>query len=53
MTSIRWEAVALGDAAAVGAAHADRVHLVDVGHRVVAFGELDDLSIGAMSPYIE
>ena len=33
-------AVALGDAAAVGAVHADGVHLVEIGQCVVPFGEV-------------
>ena len=37
------EPLALGDAAAARAVHADRVDFVDVGHGVVALGELDDL----------
>ena len=34
--------VALGDAAAARAVHADRVHFVDIGHRVVFVGEIAD-----------
>jgi hypothetical protein len=36
------DAVALGDAAAARAVHADRVHLVEIGHRAVALGEIAD-----------
>ena len=35
-------AVALGDAAAARAVHADRMDLVDIGHGVVALGEIAD-----------
>ena len=37
------DAVALGDAAAARAVHADRVNLVDIGHRAIALGEIADL----------
>ncbi len=37
------QSLALGDAAAARSVHADGVDLVDIGHGVVAFGELDDL----------
>ena len=35
-------AVALGDTAAARPVHADRVHLVEIGHRAIAFGEIAD-----------
>jgi hypothetical protein len=41
------------DAAAARAVHADRVHLVDIGHRAVALGEIADRFTGATSPSIE
>src|SRR4029079_18674514 len=34
------DAFALGDATAAGAVHADRVHLVEVGHGVVLLGQI-------------
>ena len=34
------DAVALGDAAAARPVHADRVNLVDIGHRAIPFGEI-------------
>ncbi len=37
------DAVALGDAAAARAVHADRMNLVDIGHGAVALGEIADL----------
>ena len=37
------DAVALGDAAAARAVHADRMDLVDIGHGAVALGEIADL----------
>ena len=37
------DAVALGDAAAARAVHADRVDLVDIGHGAVLLGEIADL----------
>jgi hypothetical protein len=40
-------AVALGDAAAVLAVHADGVDLVEVGHGAVALGQVADLGHGA------
>ncbi len=36
------DAVALGDAAAARAIHADRMNLVDIGHRAIALGEIAD-----------
>ena len=39
----RGGAVAFGDSAAMRPVHADRVHLVDIGQRPVAFGEIADL----------
>ena len=36
------DAVALGDAAAARAVHADRMHFIDIGHRAVALGEVAD-----------
>ena len=43
ITSIRCHrAVALGDAAAARAVHADRVDLVEIGHGAVALGEVAD-----------
>src|SRR5215471_12206783 len=43
---LRWRiaAVAAGDAAAARAVHADGVHFVDIGHRIVALGEIADRS---------
>ncbi len=35
-------ALALGDAAAVGPVHPNRMNFVDIGHRTVTFGEIAD-----------
>ena len=37
------DAVALGDAAAARAVHADRMDLVDIGHGAITLGEIADL----------
>ena len=37
------DAVALGDAAAARTVHADRMDLVDIGHRAIFLGEIADL----------
>ena len=39
----RHHAFAFADAAAARAIHADRMHLVDIGHRAIALGERDDV----------
>jgi hypothetical protein len=45
--------LALGDAAAARAVHADRVDLVDIGHRAVLVADVEDLLDGAISPSME
>jgi hypothetical protein len=45
--------LALGNAAAARAVHADRVDLVDIGHRAVLVADVADLGDRAMSPSIE
>jgi hypothetical protein len=47
------QAFALGNAAAARAVHADGMDFIEVGHRVVLFGDVADLGDRAMSPSIE
>ena len=53
MSTRSHDAVALGDAAAARAIHADGMDFVEIGQRAVLLGEIADLAIGAMSPSIE
>ena len=41
------QSTALGDAAAARAIHPDRMHLVDIGHRLVLVGDIADLGDGS------
>ena len=53
MMSSRHDAVALGDAAAARAVHADGMDLVEIGHGAVRSARSQISAIGAMSPSIE
>lgn len=46
------DSVALGNPAAARAVEPDRVHLVEIGHRAKALGDVAQCAIGAMSPSI-
>ena len=46
-------AVALGDAGAARAVHADRMDFVEICHGAVALGQIADGAIGETSPSIE
>lgn len=47
------QSLALGNAAAARAVHADGMHFVEIGHRAIFVGEIADFLDGAISPSME